>query len=126
MAYADRIVWDGGIETTIPVTNEWIKEYKSNRWLLITDKIQIASDDIETATVTLQRITAPLLDASHENVLGIGSVRFGVVGSDDLETIDIDANGTGTETITSDTIGIFQLATVPDDGESNIIEIEVI
>ncbi len=132
MVYADRIEFKPNPETgeweqiATPVTDEWIKANKPNQWLLTADKVQIASDGIDTATVTIQRVTAPLLDDSRENVLDIGSVRFGVVDSDDLETISIDANGQGSDTVTSDTVGTFQLHCDPDDGESNTIEIEVI
>ena len=133
MVYANRVEFKPNSETgkmeqvSIPVTDEWVRANKSNQWLLTTDKVNITSDGIDTAIITIQRVTALLTDGiTREVVPGIGIVRLGVVDSEDYEFINLDINGAGTDTITGLVAGSFEIHCHPDDGESNPITIEVI
>jgi len=62
---------------------------------LSADKLTIANDGVDSATVTVQLVTAPLSDDTQENITNASTVTLSIDG----EAIEITLDSNGSETI---------------------------
>jgi len=117
--YGKHVIFDGGEIREEPVTNEWLLGKSPQCWLTV-DRETISANGLDTAIITIQRVTVPLLDGSQNAVYGAGKVVVLVDGEAIL--VELDENGTGTLEVTTIETGKFQ-ARVNLDTQSNVIEI---
>jgi hypothetical protein len=106
----------------IAITDEWIKSWRHNEILLSLSALSIISDDIDSATLTAQLVTALLLDDSQEDVLQTRTFRLQI--GDIEQEITLDANGAWSDTITSVVIGSYSISAL--DMTSNQLMLEVV
>ncbi len=88
-----------------PQTDEWRLTTFSNQYILSSDKLTIAADGVEIATISIQRKTPKLLDGSQGDVPGVGSVR--IYAGKESEVVDLDENGAGQTTISAIMAGVI-------------------
>ncbi len=113
--YSDRQIG----ETQVPVTDDWVLDCKPNTLLLTADKTTITANGIDTATITIQLRTPILTDSTYNNIAEAVTVQLMI--DDEIATVELDTNGSGSVGVASDEVGVFSVS-----GEnygSNIIEI---
>ena len=108
--------------TEVAITDVWIKSWRQNEILLSLSKLSIANDGIDSATLSVQLVTAPLLDSSQDNVLqaDVFTLQIGDIEQD----VTLDANGFWTDTITSTVIGSYLILSLSK--TSNQLTLEVV
>ena len=106
----------------VAITDVWIKSWRQNEILLSLSKLSIANDGIDSATLSAQLVTAPLLDSSQDNVLqaDVFTLQIGDIEQD----VTLDANGFWTDTITSTVIGSYLILSLSK--TSNQLTLEVV
>lgn len=108
--------------TEVSLTDAWIKDWRHNEILLSLSTLSIANDGIDSATLSAQLVTAPLLDSSQDNVLqaDVFTLQIGDIEQD----VTLDANGFWTDTITSTVIGSYLILSLSK--TSNQLTLEVV
>ena len=124
MPYANHvIVGASGTITEVPVTNEWILSVKRSHYHLSADKTQIVTGGVDFATITIQRMTPPLVDDSQSPVAGAGQVVV-IVGNEPEQIVPLDANGTATVEIPTVAVGSFTVRLSEQYGADMIVTLE--
>lgn len=122
--YGDRIVIDGGVQTRVPVDDNWVLTHKPRTLLLTPAKTSAAVD--EDVSVGVQLRTPVLTDGTYQDVTEAGEVLVSVAFDDGeavTQSVTLDASGAGSLVVSAATAGTIRVesASLP----AVAVEIEV-
>jgi hypothetical protein len=109
--------------TETSVTNEWVLATKPNHYRLSTDKAQVVANGVDFATITIQRVSPPLIDDSQPDVPGTGTVLI-LVGDEPAQPATLDISGEGKIGIPVTELGAFKVRLSDAYAADNEIELE--
>ena len=125
--YGDRLEIDvtTGVQSRIPVDNEWVLANRPRTLLLTASKTEAAVD--ENVTITVQLRTPVLVDGTYENVTEAGDVLIRAAFNDsnaETETVTLDETGAGSLVVSAAVAGTITVTSAS--LLSNTITVEVV